>query len=100
MTTTPASPDVFANICIRIIKEQANIVGDLSWKEAARVKGLTVIDRYAPKVKITGDPKKVIDDLVESYVKLFGRLSREVSRESVFDITADMPAGDIPSSLK
>lgn len=92
--------DIFNKICIRIIKEQANIVGTLSWEEAGRVEGLKIIDRYAPKIQITGDPKKVINDLVESYVKLFGRLSREVSRESVIDLTSEIPAEDVPSSLK
>jgi hypothetical protein len=68
--------------------------------EAKRVEGLSVIDMYTSKISITGDPKKVVNDLVESFVRLFGRLSRDVSRESVVDLTADIPPEDIPSSLK
>ena len=92
--------DVFNQISIRIIKEQEAIIGPLAWTEAAKVSGLTVLDQKAHTVSVTGDPKKVINDLVARYEQLFGRLSREVSREAVVDLTADIPAEDIPTSLK
>ena len=100
--TTPITDNAnpYVQICIRIIKEQANIIGTFSWDEAEKVKGLTVVDRAKESISITEDPKQVIDDLVERYVQLFGRLSRDVSRESVSDLTADIPDADIPSSLK
>jgi hypothetical protein len=95
----PVKTNVFEQICIRIIQEQENIVGIFSWDEAAKVNGL-VVNRAKATVSINGDPKKVVDDLIDRYVQLFGRLSREVSRESVADLTTEIPAGDIPSSLK
>ena len=42
METTIA---VFNQISLRIIREQENIIGSLAWDEAAKVPGLSVIDR-------------------------------------------------------
>jgi hypothetical protein len=95
---TPSMSSVYEQICLRIIKEQQNIVGDTSWKEAALVPGLQV-DAKKQTVLITSEPKETINALVEIYIKLFGRLSREVSKESVVDILADMPKKDIPERL-
>lgn len=91
---------VFNQISIRIIKEQELIIGPLAWDEASKVEGLTVIDRKKPDVSVTGEPKAVINALVARYEQLFGRLSRDVSREAVVDLTADIPTEDVPSSLK
>ena len=92
--------DVFNQIAIRIIKEQEAIIGPLAWGEAAKVQGLNVIDQKKQTVSVTGEPKAVINALVARYEQLFGRLSREVSREAVVDLTADIPSEDIPTSLK
>ena len=92
--------NVFNQISIRIIKEQELIIGPLAWDEASKVEGLSVIDRKKAEVSVTGDPKAVINALVARYEQLFGRLSRDVSREAVVDLTADIPAEDVPSSLK
>lgn len=92
--------DVFNQISIRIIKEQEAIIGPLAWSEASKVVGLVIVDQKAHKVNVTGEPKTVINNLVARYEQLFGRLSREVSREAVVDLTADIPADDVPSSLK
>ncbi len=94
------SISVFNQISIRIIKEQELIIGPLAWDEASKVEGLSIIDRKKPEVSVTGDPKAVINALVARYEQLFGRLSRDVSREAVVDLTADIPAEDIPSSIK
>jgi len=92
--------DVFNQISIRIIKEQELIIGPLAWDEAAKVAGLTILDRKAHKVSVIGEPKTVVNSLVARYEQLFGKLSREVSREAVSDLTADIPSDDIPTSLK
>ena len=91
---------VFNQIAIRIIKEQEGIIGPLAWAEVGKVAGLTVLDQKAHTVSVSGDPKEVINNLIARYEQLFGRLSREVSREAVVDLTADIPAEDVPSSLK
>ncbi len=92
--------DVFNQISIRIIKEQEAIIGPLAWSEAARVEGLSIDQKDHAFVSVSGDPKIVINNLVSRYEQLFGKLSREVSREAVANLTADIPADEIPSSLK
>jgi hypothetical protein len=92
--------NVFNLISIRIIKEQEAIIGPLAWDEAAKVVGLQIINRKTPEVSVVGDPKEVINSLVARYEQLFGKLSRDISREAVVDLTADIAKEDIPSSLK
>ena len=89
---------VFNQIATRIIKEQEGIIGPLAWTEAAKVSGLTIDSGHA--INVTGEPKEVVNALVARFEQLFGKLSREVSREAVVDLTADIPAEDVPSSLK
>lgn len=93
--------NVFNEISLRIIKEQEAIIGPLAWAEAAKVSGFEVIDASKKIVNIKAeDPREVVNALVARYEKLFGRLSRDVSRQAVSDITADIPSEDIPTSLK
>ena len=93
--------NVFNQISVRIIQEQEAIIGPLAWAEAGKVKGLEIIDQSKKLLKITAeDPREVVNALVSRYEQLFGRLSRDVSREAVADLTADIPAEDIPTSLK
>ena len=91
---------IFSQISIRIIKEQENIIGPLAWDEASKVEGLTIVSRTSPEVSFVGDPKAAINALVARYEKLFGRLSREVSRDAVVDLTSEISTEDIPQSLR
>jgi hypothetical protein len=97
MDTTIA---VFNQIAVRIIKEQESIIGPLAWDEAEKVEGLTLVNKKAHTVSVVGDPKKVIDSLVSRYEQLFGKLSRDVSREAVVDLISEIPKEEVPSSLK
>ena len=89
----------FNQISLRIIKEQEAIIGPLAWNEAAKVEGLTT-NKEKNEVVVTGDPKIVVDSLVSRYEQLFGQLSREVCREAVGDLTAEIPSDELPESLK
>ena len=91
---------IFNQISVRIIKEQALIIGPLAWEEASKVSGFSVIDARGEKVSFSGNEKEVIDNLVAQYQHLFGRASREVCKEAVQDLIAEMPPDQIPSSLR
>lgn len=85
----------------QIIKEQEMVIGPLAWTEAEKVKGLQIVDRLHGGVVLSnGDPKEVIDRLVEQYEHLFGRASREVCREAVAGMLTGLSPSDIPSSLR
>ncbi len=91
----------FPKIVIRIIKEQELVIGHLAWDEARKVQGLQIIDETKEEVNLqNGDPKGIIDKLVAQYERLFGRASHEVCREAVQDLIAQIPAEEVPSSLK
>jgi len=86
-------------IPIRIIKEQELVIGPLAWYEAGKVQGLK-IDKSHSSVSFSGDGKETINLLVAQFERLFGRASREVCRDAVQDIIAEMSPEEIPSSLK
>ena len=84
----------------KIIQGQELIIGPLAWSEAGKVAELSV-DGVAKVVHVTGsDQKAAIDNLVSRYERLFGRASHEVCREAVASLLAEMPATEIPPSLR
>mgnify|MGYP001618216591 CR=1 FL=1 len=89
----------FDQIPIRIIKEQELIIGPLAWDEAKKVSGLS-INQSHNLVSFNGDSKDIINRLVAQYEHLFGQASHEVCKEAVQDLIAELPAEEIPSSLK
>ncbi|MEK7194133.1 MAG: hypothetical protein AAB660_00395 [Patescibacteria group bacterium] len=90
---------VFETIIIRIVGEQELIIGPLAWTEAGKISGLRV-QKEIGVVSIQGDPKQAIDRLVARYEKLFGQISREVCKQAVASILADLKPDEIPASLK
>lgn len=87
-------------IATKIIKEQELIIGPLAWDEARKVIGIHVINPSTGELTIdNGNEKQVVDNLVSQYEHLFGRASREVCKEAVASMIADLPKEDVPSSL-
>ncbi len=82
----------------RIIKEQELVIGPLAWREAKKVRGLSVSGEG--DVSLSAEAKKVLGDLVKQYEALFGPASREVCREAVKNMLPQVAAKDIPDVLK
>lgn len=91
---------IFEQMTIKIIQEQELIIGPLAWLEASKVPGLNVVDQTQAKVILGDDQKSVIDRLINRYENIFGRASREVCKEAVAPLLADLPLSEIPLSLK
>ena len=91
--------DTILKIPIRIIKEQELVIGPLAWDEARKVSGLTV-DQEQGSASFSGDGKDVVNRLVAQYERLFGKASHAVCKDAVQDIIAEMPADQVPESLK
>jgi hypothetical protein len=88
-------------IASRIIKEQELIIGPIAWNEAEQVSGLTFNNHTSVQIsESAGDPKIVVDQLVSRYERLFGRASREASKEAVAGLSAELAPRDVPSSLQ
>lgn len=88
-------------IAIKIIREQELIVGPIAWQEAEKVNGLHVVDKKRGEISIDEtNAKGVVDNLIGQYENLFGRASREVCKEAVATLIADLSPVDIPGSLR
>lgn len=90
--------DPYAEAVSRIIKEQQSIIGPIALDQAKKVAGLEVTG--ADDIKITGNKKTVLDNLVHQYAKLFGRASIEVCKEAFSAVSDKIPSADIPDILK
>jgi len=100
-TITENNMNIFNKISLRIIKEQESIIGPLAWYEAKKVNGFSVLNENKGEVSFQdGDPKIIIDKLVNQYEKIFGKASHEVCRDAVRDIVVGMSPEEVPSSLK
>lgn len=90
--------DPYAQAASRIIKEQQAIIGPIALDQARKVSGLEVSG--ADDVKLTGNKKEVLDNLVKQYAKLFGQASIEVCKEAFQPFKDKIPASDVPDILK
>ncbi len=91
---------IFDQISIRIIKEQALIIGPIAWEEAKKVSGIRVVDQSKEQVTLEGDAKEVLNKLVGQYTRLFGRASKEACKEAAQDLIVELPKDQVPTSLQ
>ncbi len=99
-TTTQEELNVYTQISLRIIKEQELVIGPVAWQEARKVSGFKVAENNPDQVFFDGDPKDVLNRLVEQYSRLFGQVSTEVCKGAVQDLLAELPESDIPTNLQ
>ncbi len=90
--------DIFAQIANKIISEQEVIIGPIAFEQAGKVDGLK-LNEQSHEVSIDGDKKKILENLVMQYEKLFGRASIEVCREAVKGLISQAPKDQIPQLL-
>jgi len=91
--------DVLAQIAQKIIQEQEKIIGPIALEQAKKVEGLSV-DWDKHEVKLAGDEKSVLENLVKKYQSLFGRASVEVCKEAVGSISDKTSPNNLPDILK
>jgi hypothetical protein len=90
--------DIFEQAVVRIIQAQEEIIGPIALEQAKKVNGLKV-NWLKHEVKIEGDKKTVLDQLIRQYENLFGRASIEVCREAIKDIIIEVPPDRLPSLI-
>lgn len=90
--------DTYSQAVSRIIKEQQEIIGPVALDQAKKVSGLQVTS--VDDVKITGNKKEVLGNLVNQYAKLFGRASVEVCKDAFSAYAEKIPASEVPEILK
>jgi len=93
---------IYDQIASKIIKEQELLMGPVAWYEAKKVAGLQLLDMKKGNVSIEEDKdgSVVVDDLVGRFETLFGRAGREVCKEAVSSLIADLQASKVPSRLQ
>jgi hypothetical protein len=91
--------DVYAQIAVKIIEQQQNIIGPVAIEQAKAVSGLKV-DWDKREVVVSGNEQSVIDKLVAQYRELFGKISVEVCKEAASKLISQLPVDQQPSSLK
>lgn len=90
--------DPYVGAISRIIKEQQSIIGPIAINQANKVIGLSV--GGLDDVKITGDKKEILGNLVTQYAKLFGQASIEVCKEAFSSFADKINPIGIPDILK
>lgn len=93
---------IYDQIAAKIIKEQELLMGPIAWYEASKVVGLTIVDKKAGIVSINNkeDGSVVVNNLVDRFGNLFGRAGREMCKEAVSALVADLKPSQIPLKLK
>jgi hypothetical protein len=81
-----------------IIKEQQTIIGPLALEQAKKVAGLSVSS--LEDIKVTGDHKTVLNNLVNQFSKIFGQASIQVCKDAFEGYQDKIPAQEIPEVLK
>lgn len=89
--------DPFVQAVSNIIKEQQLIIGPVALDQAKKVTGLKVENN---NVKIEGNKKEVLNNLVKQYAALFGQASVEVCKEAFQPYSEKIPTNDIPDILR
>ncbi|OGH23131.1 MAG: hypothetical protein A3F31_05520 [Candidatus Levybacteria bacterium RIFCSPHIGHO2_12_FULL_38_12] len=90
--------DRYEQAILLITHEQEKIVGkDVAMRMTSLVHNLSV---KGDKVQIVGDPKVVLNDLVNQYASLFGKASVEVSKQAIEKLGQNLKTDEIPENLK
>lgn len=90
--------DPVAQAASKIIKEQEAIIGPMALEQAKKVSGLTF--GTGNDVKVTGNKKQTLDNLVRQFEKLFGKASIQVCKEAFMPFADKISQTDIPDILK
>lgn len=90
--------DPYILVISKIIKEQQAIIGPIAIDQAKKVSGLQVTS--IDDVKISGNKKEVLGNLVTQYSKLFGKASIAVCKEAFQPLKEKISDADTPDILK
>lgn len=90
--------DAYAQAISNIIKEQQSIIGPIALDQARKVSGLEVVS--VDDVKVTGNKKDVLGNLVNQYAKLFGKASVEVCKEALQPYLDKISSSEVPDVLQ
>lgn len=88
----------YEQVASQIVKDQEAIIGPLAFDQARKVNGIQI--DLNGTVKIIGNGKQILNDLVKVYSEFFGQASVEVCREAVREVGSAVTKEDLPDILK
>jgi len=91
--------DIYVEMARKIIEQQEAIIGPLAVEQARKVPTISV-NWSKHSVTLSGDESLAIDQLVNQYKRLFGRVSVEVCKDVTAQLLAQLPADKQPESLR
>ena len=91
--------DIYEILIKEIIKNQQSILGPLAVDVANKVSGLKVYERSIV-VTITGDKKKILEELVKQYESIFGQASVETCKDAIKPLISELKDTDLPGILR
>lgn len=90
--------DPVAQAASKIISEQKAIIGPMALEQAKKVNGLTF--GTGDDVKVSGNKKQILENLVKQFERFFGRASVQVCKEAFEPFADKISQSDIPDILK
>lgn len=91
--------DPVAQAASKIIKGQQALIGPtIALAQAKKANGFAITS--ADDVKVTGNKKEALSNLVKQYEKLFGKASIQVCKDAFEPFSDKIAQTDIPDILK
>jgi hypothetical protein len=92
-----ADATLYSTIATHILRGQFSVVGPLAVDQAKLVSGIAI--DTANNVKITGNGKEVLANLVKQFETLFGNASVEVCKDAIKESSTAISPKDLPEIL-
>lgn len=73
--------DIFAQLALKIIREEEKIIGSKAWELAMQAPGLYVDENRT--LRINGNKNQVINTLIAQYEQMFGQTSRALAKDAI-----------------
>ncbi|HUD20064.1 MAG TPA: hypothetical protein VMR81_06510 [Patescibacteria group bacterium] len=89
---------LYSALATSILKGQLLVIGPLAVDQAKMVTGITVDSSNT--IRITGNEKEVLTNLVKRFERLFGKASIEVCKEAIKESQLSISDKDLPDILK
>lgn len=77
--------DIFAQLALKIIKEEEKLIGPKAWELAMNVPGLFVDSNHI--LKVEGNKNETINQLIAQFEQIFGNASRELARDAIKNLS-------------
>lgn len=90
--------NIHSNIARAIINAQTSVIGPIAVEQAKSVKGISFSN--INDIKLKGNGKSILEELVSVYSNFFGQASVEVCKDAIREMNPPVPLEDLPDNLR